>query len=96
MKERESLPDALARELKEELGIDALAVTPLSEHTIEDPNSGVPRPFRLTGYLVDRWRGEPKALESDEVMWVTPVELESLPLIIHNRVFIKQAVRRRK
>lgn len=94
VEDRESLPDALARELKEELGVAVLAVNPLSEHTVEDPASGVISAFRLTGYLVDKWKGEPQPLAATELRWVTAEELEGLPLIEHNRVFARQAKRR--
>lgn len=69
---------ALARELKEELGIDvaeaqlvpaAFASAPLGE-----------RHLILLLYICREWRGEPKPLDATALQWVRPREMSVLPM----------------
>lgn len=70
--------EALARELKEELGITVVADTLifLSEvtHAYED--------FYLTMplFLCRRWHGELAPLEGQKLVWVDPVDLKNFPM----------------
>lgn len=54
---------ALKREMKEELDIEPVSYTFLQEHFYPDDCKG-----RV--YLIDRFTGEPKALEAKEVFWI--------------------------
>lgn len=69
---------ALVRELREELGIDVpeAALRPACF-------AGAPlgdRRLLLLLYMVERWTGEPVALEADALAWVSTAELRSLPM----------------
>jgi 8-oxo-dGTP diphosphatase len=85
----ESPPQALRRELGEELGIDA---TPGAEiHRQEWVYAeGVANPerdgsFRVFYYLVDRYTGEPANHAFEEIRWVTVAELDRLDMLEGNR-----------
>lgn len=76
--------DALVRELREEVGIDAspLLELPHVQHDYEHAT------IRLLPYLCARTRGLPRPLEVDDARWVAPGELAdysfpeaSLPVI---------------
>lgn len=64
----ETVAQALARELKEELDITVLHSEPWVVYTHEYPNNTV----RLHFYRVYEWDGEPKGLEGQEITWVDP------------------------
>ena len=80
----ESPEEALARELKEEIGIDAeigelkLAVT----HSYDDVG------IVIMFYEVTYWKGEPKALHHSQIEWVYPEELKSRTIPEANRRII--------
>lgn len=80
----ESPEVALARELKEEIGIDAqigslkLAVT----HSYEDVG------IVILFYEVPYWKGEPKALHHSQIEWVYPEELKTRTIPEANRRMI--------
>jgi 8-oxo-dGTP diphosphatase len=85
----ESPPQALRRELGEELGIDA---TPGVEiHRQEWVYAeGVANPerdgsFRVFYYFVDRYTGEPANHAFEEIRWVTVAELDRLDMLEGNR-----------
>ncbi len=61
----ETVAQALARELKEEVSIDVLACRPLMkvEHDYGD------KQVVLDIFIVDQYAGEPKALEGNEQQW---------------------------
>lgn len=64
----ESTLDALARELREELGIEVTEATPWVTYTHEYPKNHVRLAFcRVTG-----WRGEPRGVEGQTLAWVDP------------------------
>ena len=72
----ESVPDALARELHEELGIRVRASQPLLRVIHHYPDKSV---------LLDVWRvldyeGEPEGCEGQPLQWVTRAELERLEM----------------
>jgi mutator protein MutT len=77
----ESLTQAAARELEEELGTTPVAFGPLL-FTHREPES----PFQVE-FLSLRIAGEPRALEHDELRWVTAEELSTLPLAPSDRAF---------
>lgn len=69
---------ALARELAEELGI-AVPRHALRPACFASAPLG-PRHLLLLLYLVERWEGEPRALEADALVWATPAEMRVLPM----------------
>ena len=82
----ESPEDALARELKEELGVDA-EIGPLkfvATHTYG--KTGILFLF----YDVKFWKGQIKTQQHLDLRWVTPKELEKLELPEANSKFLKQ------
>lgn len=72
----EGVQAALIRELREELGIEALE--PQSYALVRW--RGPPRHLNLHACLVDRWSGEPAAVEHQALRWVYPVELIRYPM----------------
>lgn len=74
----ESPESALVRELKEELGvdIDPAALTPFAfaSEPLDD------RHLLLMLYRCTRWNGVPRALESPELRWVNPLDMDHLPM----------------
>lgn len=73
----ESAADALRRELREELGIDALAITPLVDYRHDYPERRVHlHVFRVTAHA-----GEPHAREDQPLQWVAVDELMQAGLL---------------
>ena len=74
----ESPESALVRELKEELGVvvDLTDLTPFA--FASEPLGDVHLLLML--YMCQRWHGEPKALESPELRWVLPDDMNELPM----------------
>ncbi len=77
----ESAEAALARELREELGIVPLRAHPLGELVGAEPD-----PWRLRLYAVTAWSGEPRNLqphEHDELRWCSLADAESKLGVAH-------------
>ncbi|MCC6276302.1 MAG: (deoxy)nucleoside triphosphate pyrophosphohydrolase [Oligoflexia bacterium] len=73
--------EALARELQEEVGIEA-EIGPLRlVHTHSYGERGV----LLVFYDVHFWKGEPKTLYHEDLIWVAPDELRRLEIPEANR-----------
>ena len=73
--------DALARELREELGVMATITGPAHSRYREDENS--PNGLDLRVWIVSAWSGDPRNLaadEHDELRWVGPGEWASMTL----------------
>lgn len=83
----ETLPQAAARELKEELGTEPTGYGPLL-FTHQEAGS----PFQIE-FLPVEIAGEPKALEHEQLRWATVEELEILPLAPSDRDFADQMLR---
>ncbi len=82
----ESPEQALQRELKEELGVDA---------EIGELKFAASHTYGKTGimflfYEVKFWRGQIKMQQHPDLQWVTPKELSGLELPEANRKFLKQ------
>jgi 8-oxo-dGTP diphosphatase len=79
----ESPEDALARELREELGIDVsracLAPFVFASHTYERFHLLMPL------FLCRRWQGTPVPREGQTIRWVTPDELGDYPFLPADR-----------
>lgn len=69
---------ALIRELSEELGIEIETGACIPSCFAESrPQSGEPGIVILL-YKVERWTGEPQALEGGEIAWYTPEKIAKL------------------
>ena len=73
----ESDAQALRRELHEELGVRVDAARPLLEFSHEYSE----RHVQLSVWLVERFSGVPGGREGQQLQWVTPAALRSLPLL---------------
>jgi 8-oxo-dGTP diphosphatase len=69
---------ALARELREELGIavDVGALSPAAFASAD--NAG--RHMLLLLYLCRDWQGEPRPLDAAELAWLRPADMIALPM----------------
>jgi 8-oxo-dGTP diphosphatase len=74
--------DAVARELREELGVTATIVGPLL-YSVHDPGS----PFVIQFYPVEI-SGEPAALEHSELAWLSPEQMRTSALAPSDRAFV--------
>ena len=79
----ESDADAVRRELREELGVEAIDVGPATL-AIADPGS----PF-LIAFVPTRIAGEPTCHEHVALRWGTPGELATLPLAPSDRRYVE-------
>ena len=77
----ETPQEALARELKEELGIKAQIGMPRTTSTQFYPEVGI----LLIFFEVWFWKGEPKPIHHSDIKWVFPEELKSLKIPEANR-----------
>jgi 8-oxo-dGTP diphosphatase len=75
----ETEPACLARELREELGIeiDAAASVRMMQLSHRYPD----RLVNLSVWKVEKFSGSPKSLEGQALRWVFPAELESVQLL---------------
>jgi 8-oxo-dGTP diphosphatase len=82
---RESLEQALSRELREELGITLRHCHPLLQlrHDYAD------RVIELDVFVVDDYRGEPAGLESQALKWVSREQLAHEALLPADRPIIE-------
>lgn len=76
----EPVAAALARELHEELGIEAGRACAWITRVFEYPHATV----RLHFYRVFAWRGEPRALEHEGISWQRPEAVTVAPLLPAN------------
>jgi 8-oxo-dGTP diphosphatase len=78
VEENETPEAALARELREELGIEteveAMAPAAFASAGLGD------RHLLLLLYLCRSWLGIPQALDASEIRWVRPVDMPALPM----------------
>jgi len=84
----ETAPDALKRELAEELGIMVTSAKPFMELHHEYPDRTVDLEF----FLVSEWQGEPTGLEGQGIRWLTPSELDSDELLPADAPVIERLV----
>lgn len=78
----ESPEQALARELMEELGI-AVELSDMEPFWFLSHDYVAEFGFHLLMpvYLIRRWKGEPKALEHDQIIWELPEAMKDLGMI---------------
>jgi 8-oxo-dGTP diphosphatase len=81
----ESEAQALAREIREELGVDITASRPLMRlvHSYGD------RDVELSMWIVESFRGEPRGLDGQQLKWVTPASLLEEDILEADRPFIE-------
>lgn len=82
----ESDAAAAARELREELDLDVVALG-RRMHALRDPGS----PFVIEFFRVEA-RGEPRALEHRALLWAGPAELSDLPLAPSDARFVRDVL----
>src|SRR6185436_1170091 len=68
----ESEAQALARELREELGIEVSAAHP--ELTLK--HDYAEKRVQVSMWIVDRYAGEPRGLDGQKLKWVVPAQLQ--------------------
>ena len=73
----ETVEDALARELAEELGITVVDASYFDAIEHDYPDISV----SITFYRVDRWKGEPAGLEGQGIRWVDRETLDQQALL---------------
>jgi 8-oxo-dGTP diphosphatase len=83
--EGETLADALARELNEELGITVSSAQPLMDLTHDYTD----RRGELHMWLVTDYRGEPQSLDGQQLKWVEPARLFDEDILEADRPFIE-------
>jgi 8-oxo-dGTP diphosphatase len=81
----ESEHAALARELREELGIEVTAAKPFMRLT----HSYADRDVELSLWVVERFTGTPVSLDRQQLKWVAPRRLGEEDLLEADRPFIE-------
>jgi len=86
----ETEPQALARELREELGIEVTASYPCMRltHTYTD------RSVELSMWIVERYAGVPRGLDGQHLRWVAPAALGAEDLLEADRPFVEALIAR--
>lgn len=81
----ESEAAALARELREELGIEVTSSCPFMRlrHSYTD------RDVELSMWIVDGYRGEPQSLDGQGLKWVEPARLGDEDILEADKPFIE-------
>ena len=79
---------ALTRELQEELGIEVVAAQPVMRLTHRYPD----REVELSMWRVERYRGEPRALDGQRLKWVPRTQLAGEDILEADRPFVAALV----
>jgi 8-oxo-dGTP diphosphatase len=85
----ESEPAALARELREELGIVMGAARPCMRLT----HAYADRELELSLWIVEAFSGTPRALDGQQLKWVAPGELQHEDILEADRPFVAALAR---
>lgn len=86
----ESEEAALARELREELGIEVTA----SHSFMRLAHSYNDRDVELSMWIVDAYRGEPQSLDGQGLKWVEPARLDEEDILEADKPFIEALQKR--
>jgi 8-oxo-dGTP diphosphatase len=81
----ESIEDALARELEEELGIQGAAGELITSYTFVYPGKA---PIELIFFRIRQFSGEPQNLIFQDLRWQPKLELAALDFVEGDREFI--------
>lgn len=77
---RESVQQALVRELHEELGIQVITAYPWLTREFTYPHATV----RLRFFRITHWQGEPSGRENQDLRWQSPFDLTVAPMLPAN------------
>ena len=85
----EAEAQALARELREELGIEVTSSRPFMRltHSYDD------RDVELSMWIVERYSGAPKGLDGQRLKWVQPARLLDEDILEADRAFVEALAR---
>jgi 8-oxo-dGTP diphosphatase len=85
----EAEAQALARELREELGIEVTSSRPFMRltHSYDD------RDVELSMWIVERYSGAPKSLDGQRLKWVQPARLLDEDILEADRAFVEALAR---
>jgi 8-oxo-dGTP diphosphatase len=77
---------ALARELREELGVDVTAARPFMRltHSYDDHD------VELSLWIVEQFTGTPAALDAQQLKWVVPAQLAAEDILEADLPFVAQ------
>ena len=79
---------ALARELREELGVDVTAARPFMRltHSYDD------RDVELSLWIIEQFTGTPAALDAQQLRWVAPAQLPAEDILEADRPFVAELI----
>jgi 8-oxo-dGTP diphosphatase len=79
---------ALARELREELGVDVTAARPFMRltHAYDD------RDVELSLWIIEQFTGTPAALDAQQLKWVVPAHLPAEDILEADQPFVAQLI----
>jgi 8-oxo-dGTP diphosphatase len=81
---------ALARELREELGVEIAA----AHEALTLRHDYGDRCVEVSMWIVDRYTGEPRGLDGQQLKWVAPAQLRDEDVLEADRPFIEALERR--
>lgn len=90
----ESPESALVREVKEELGVEIDPANLMPFSFASEPLGD--RHLLLMLYLCNRWQGDPQPLESPELRWVHPRDMDQLPMPPADKPLVRALQKRPK
>ena len=79
---------ALARELREELGVDVTAARPFMRltHSYDD------RDVELSLWIIEQFSGTPAALDAQRLKWVVPAQLPAEDILEADQPFVAELI----
>ena len=81
---------ALVRELREELGVETHAASPLMRYPVESPG----RVIWLDMWVVAEWSGNPRGLDGQALKWVEPARLPEEDILEADQPIVEALMRR--
>jgi 8-oxo-dGTP diphosphatase len=79
---------ALARELREELGVDVTA----ARHFMRLTHSYDDRDVELSLWIIEQFTGTPAALDAQQLKWVVPAHLPAEDILEADQPFVAQLI----
>ena len=86
----EDAPTGLARELREELGVEVHAAEPLIRYAHDYAD----RVVWIDMWVVTRWSGEPRGLDGQALKWVLPADLPGEDILEADAPIVRELMRR--